>query len=164
MFGLFKKVIIEDPQLGAMQRHGKRWEGVISLSDAGPVDLDVEGTKEAPHAETLACAYQLSERLPSLIPTMSEELLEHLEPYRDAILDPNDDFRSGFADPGDVAKILSISSPALAWEASKIAGIEIGWDGTKVILLIKIDTLWDLDHTLGAYFEDWNFQLLNGSV
>lgn len=164
MFGLFKKVIIEDPRLGAMQRHGRRWAGEIALSGCQPVELDIEGTKEAPHPETLTCAYQLHERLPSLIPIISKELLEHLEPYRDAIVDPDDDFRSGFADPGDVNKILSITSPELAWAASKIVGVEIGLDVDRVILLIKIDTLWDLDHTLGAYFEDWKFQLLNGSI
>lgn len=164
MFGLFKKVIIEDPRLGPMQRHGKRWVGVIRLPGLKPVELDIEGTKEAPHSQTLACAYELPERLQSLIPAMSKELLDHLEPYQDALRDPDAHVRSEFENPNFIGTIMAITTPVSAWQAANIMGIEIGFDGSKTILLVKMDTLWDPEHTVGAYFEDWQFRLLNGSV
>jgi hypothetical protein len=164
MFGLFKTVIVEDPKLGPFKRHGKRWEGAINLGGSEPVELDIEGTKEAPHPETLACAYELAERLPALIPAMSSELFEHLEPYRDALLDPDEDFASRFGDPDQVARVINIQTPEQAWAATTISGFEIGFDGENVILLIKMRTLWDIEHTVGAYFENWEFELLNGSV
>jgi hypothetical protein len=164
MFGLFKTVIVEDPCLGPFKRHGKRWEGTINLGGPEPVELDIEGTKEAPHPETLACAYELSRRLPALIPTISKELFEHMEPYRDALLDPDEGFASRFDDPDQVARVISIGTPDQAWAATNISGIEIGFDGENVILLIKMRTLWDIEHTVGAYFRNWDFRLLNGSV
>jgi hypothetical protein len=164
MFGLFKTVIIEDPHLGCFKRHGKRWQGSIDLGGPKPVELDIEGTKVAPHPETLDCAYQLRERLPKLVPMISRELFEHLEPYREALLDPDDDLRSEFSDPDIVAKVVSIDTPERAWSATSIDGVEIGFDGKDVILLIKMETLWDIEHTLGAYFCNWEFRLLNGSV
>jgi hypothetical protein len=164
MFELFKTVIIEDRHLGPLKRHGKRWQGSINLGGPTHVELDIEGTKVAPHPETLDCAYQLLDRLPTLIPAISKELFEHLEPYRDALLDPEDDFGSDFSDPDIVAKVRQIDTPERAWAATNIDGVEIGFDGANVILLIKMETLWDIEHTIGAYFENWDFRLLNGSV
>jgi hypothetical protein len=164
MFGWFKKVIVEDSQLGPLRRRGSRWEGQIKLPNTASVELDIEGTRVAPHSEALNCAYELPTRLQSLVPYMSECLLEHLEPYRDSLLDPEEDFASHFDDPKIVEKVKAIQSPEQAWAASNIVGVEIGWDGANVILLIMIDAIWDEEHRLGVYFENWHGKGISGSV
>ena len=68
------------------------------------------------------------------------------------------------SDPNTVRKIHGIKTPDDAWATSEISGVEVGLANGKVRLLIKIQTIWDEEHTLGAYFDDWQFMELDGSV
>lgn len=164
MFGLFKKVTIDHAILGTLTRHGREWEGEIEILPGRSVELEIEGTKAAPHAETLGAALELPSRLPALIPAIARGLLEHLEPYRDALADPKTGYAEMLSEPDSVERILEIVTPDDAWGESMICGVEIGLADRKVRTLIKIRTIWDEEHTLGAYFDDWQFIELNGSV
>ncbi len=164
MFGLFKKVSIEQPELGSLTRHGKEWIGQIEVQSGLIVPLELEGTREAPHPQTCAAAFELPSKLPSLIPNISNHLLEHLEPYRDALSDPETGYADEIDDPVIVKRIQEIVSPQEAWSASKICGVAIGIERGKVRTLLKIDTEWDVEHALGAFYDDWQFMELNGSV
>ncbi len=164
MFGLFKKVIIDHSVFGPLTRRGREWEGRIEILQNRSVPLELEGTKEAPYAETLVTALELADKLPDLIPLIAKELLEHLEPYREAITDPETGFAEAFSNQKIIERILKISSPEDAWAATEIEGVEVGLADGKVRLLIRIQSIWDEEHLLGAYFDDWQFMELNGSV
>jgi hypothetical protein len=164
MFGLFKKVVIDHPALGPLTKRGGRWEGNINIFPNQSVPLELEGTKVAPHAETLAAALDLPSKLPSLIPLIIEELLEHLEPYKEALSDPDDDLAGMYSDPSAVRKIQAITTSHEAWAACEIEGVEVMLVENKVLLLVRIQSMWDEEHLLGAYFQDWQFVNLNGSV
>jgi hypothetical protein len=164
MFGLFKKVVIDHSVFGPLTRRGREWDGTIKIMPNKQVSLALEGTKEAPHPATLTTALELPGKLPGLIPIIANELMEHLEPYREAIIDSSTGFADAFSDAKIIEKILKISSADDAWAASEICGVEVGLASGKVRLLIKIQSIWDEEHVLGAYFDDWQFMGLNGSV
>lgn len=164
MFGLFKKVIIEHSILGLLTRRCRRWDGKIEIQPNLLVELQLEGSRDAPYSDALAAALELPAKLPDLIPTISEHLLEHLQPYKDALFDPDDRLAEMFSDPSAVGKIKAIISAREAWAASRICGVDIGLADGKVQILLKIRSIWDEDHKLGAFFDDWQFTELGGSV
>lgn len=164
MFGLFKKAKIEHPVFGTLTKRGDVWVGNIELLTKQFIPLEMDGTKEGPLPEVLDSAEQLRKQLPTLKPSISSALLDHLEPYRDALKDPDEDYTEMLENPEYAARIGAISTPDDAWDASRIVGFEIGKEGRSVRLLIMIETIWDSEHTLGAYFDDWKFMELNGSV
>ena len=164
MFGLFKKVSIEHPVLGSLTKRGKDWTGEISLVADRPIPLEIEGGKDAPDPAAIAVAMQLPARLRELQPAISRALLDHLEPYQDALADPDPGYADMLEDPGDAEKIAAIRSPEDAWRSAYITGVEIGVERGVVRLLIALRVIWDIEHTLGAYFDDWEFMELNGSI
>ena len=166
MFGLFKSVVIEHAQLGSLKRSGKVWEGKITLQGGKPVALELDGTKQAPFPETIAAALELDRRMAELRTHIAPALLDHLEPYQDAMRDPAhaEEMRSHFDDPDAFDRALAISTAEQALAASTIEGVEIGMEGPVVRLLIKMSVPWDEEHLVGAYFDDWRFMELNGSV
>ena len=164
MFGLFKKVTIAHPALGPLTRSGQQWEGKICLTAHQPIPLEIDGSKDEPHPAAAAAAMQLANRLPALRPVISQALLEHLEPYQEALADQDSGYAEMLEQPEDRAVIAAIRSPEDAWNAADPAGVEIGLEGGKVRLLIKFRVIWDIEHVLGAYFDDWEFMELNGSV
>ena len=166
MFGLFKSTVINDEILGPFSRRGGDWIGTIDLADFSAVELRLEGDRKAPFPETLRAAYALPDRLTSLVPKIAAALLEHLEPYQDAMQDPVEQqfFLKHIPDPAERKQIAEIATAEQAWAASSISGVEIGRENGKVRLLLKIGTPWDVEHTLGAFLDDWKFMELNGSV
>ena len=163
MFGLFKPKYFDDPDLGRFKRRGREWIGSIELPGEEPVELALEGSRETPSPVTLAAAKELPNRLPSLVPDISRGLFEHLEPYLDA-LNTEPDFAERLESPDDLQRILAISSAEQAWSSARLIGVEVVLEKSKTRVLIKMATPWDIEHTLGAYFDDWVFQELNGSV
>lgn len=164
MFGLFKKVVIEHPELGPLTKKGREWLGEISLIPGQRISLQIEGDKNGPHPAAAKMAVHLSAKLPELQPVISRALLEHLEPYQEALADPDAGYAETLEEPGDAAKIAAIRSPEDAWSAASITGVEIGLERGTVRLLITMRAIWDIEHTLGAFFDDWDFMELNGSI
>ena len=164
MFGLFKKDVIEHPALGPLTKKGREWIGEISLIPDRPILLQIEGNKEGPHPAAVMMAVQLPTKLPELQPTIARALLEHLEPYQDALADPNLGYAEMHEEPDDAATIAAIRTPDQAWNAAFFAGVGISMDGDKVRLLLGIRVIWDVEHTLGADFDGWDFVELNGSI
>jgi hypothetical protein len=164
MFGLFKKVTIEHPALGPLTKSGREWIGEISLIPGQPISLQIEGDKEGPHPAAVDTAIQLPAKLSELHPAIARALLEHLEPYQEALADPDSGYAEMLEEPNDAAKIAAIRSPEDAWSAAHITGVEIGIERAAVRLLITIRAIWDIEHTLGAFFDDWDFMELNGSI
>lgn len=166
MFGLFKSTVIEDGQLGPLKRSGKTWEGSISLSGGRPVPLVLDGTKQAPFPETIAAAVALDDKMAALLASIGPELLSHAEPYQDAMRDSDyaEEVRAHYEDDAAIDRILAISTPEQALAAATIEGVDIGPEGTAMTILIKLSVPWDVEHTVGAFFEDWRFAELNGSV
>lgn len=164
MFGLFKKVTIEHPALGPLTKKGREWVGEISLVPDRPIALQIEGDKEGPHPAAAAMAIELPAKLPALQHVIAPALLEHLEPYQDALADPDSGFAEMLEAPDDAARIAAIRTPDQAWNAATITGVEIGMEGEKAWLLLRMGAIWDVEHTLGAYFDGWDFVELNGSV
>ncbi len=78
--------------------------------------------------------------------------------------DHADEMRDLHDDPHTFDQILAIATPEQALVATDITGVEIGMEGSVVRLLLKMATLWDDEHHVGAYFDDWQFVELNGSV
>lgn len=164
MFGLFKKVTIDHPALGPLTKTGREWIGEICLIPDRPIPLGIEGDKQGPHPAAVATALQLPAKLPELQPVIARALLEHLEPYQEALSDPDSGYAEMLEAPDDAARIAAIRSPEDAWSAAQITGVEIGMERGAVRLLITIRVPWDIEHTLGAFFDDWDFMELNGSI
>ena len=166
MFGLFKSVVVEDPQLGRLKRSGLVWEGTITLNGAEPVYLGVSGTKHAPFTHTIATASELKGQLPAMLGQVGPALFDHARPYQEALDNPEHgpQMRRQFDDPHVIERILAIATPEQALAEAKIEGVEVGSEGTETWVLIKFAVTWDEEHTVGAYFDDWRFTELNGSV
>lgn len=166
MFGLFKTVILDDPQLGPLKRSGKRWCGKITFEGGPTVELEIDGTRDAPFPNAIAAAYQLPTRYNALKPEIAKSLFDHLEPYQEAVADPEigDEVREHYEDPSAVSRIEKISTPQEAFANAILDGVEIGMDRQTLVILIRYQTLWDQEHIVGAYYHDWVFQELNGSV
>ena len=163
MFGMFKAVTFDHPQLGHFKRSGGVWHGKLAIEASKTVALEMEGPKSGPHQDCVDVALQLPDRLPSLTPDIAKALLEHLEPYQEALSDPDEGYRDEF-DETEVERILAIKTSEAAWNATVIEGVEIGLERSKTLVLIRLNTLWDIEHRLGAQFDDWGFSGLNGSV
>lgn len=164
MFGLFKKVTIEHPTLGPLTKTGREWMGEISLIPDQPISIQIEGDKKGPHPVAVTMAVQLPTKLPELQPAIARALLAHLEPYQDALADPNSGYAEMLEEPDDAATIAAIRTPDQAWNAASFAGVGISMEGDKVRLLLGICVIWDVEHTLGADFDGWDFVELNGSI
>ena len=97
---------------------------------------------------------------------IGSELLDHAEPYQDAMRDSDyaDEIRAHYEDDAAIDRILAISTPEQALAAATIEGVEIGPEGAAIMVLIKLSVPWDVEHTVGAFFEDWRFAELNASV
>lgn len=104
--------------------------------------------------------------MPALLNAIGPELLSHAEPYQDELRDPDyaDEIRAHYEDDAAIDRILAISTPEQALAAATIEGVEIGPDGATMVVLIKMAVPWDVEHTVGAFFQDWRFAELNASV
>ena len=84
MFGLFRSPPFNDPDLGLFERSRGRWRGQIVLAGK-PLRLAVAGAHGAPDAQALAVAKLLPAIWSSNREAVARALIEHLEPYREAV-------------------------------------------------------------------------------
>ncbi|MFL6354276.1 MAG: DUF6985 domain-containing protein [Bryobacteraceae bacterium] len=153
MFGLFKSEPFRDGQLGELRRSRGHWKGSLTLASCGPFRLSLVGTREAPDPVALALAKELPDRFKGLMPRIQRGLFEHYKPYKEAV-DMGD--QTGSPRP-------NIESAEAVWPDVKPAHVLIE-------LLEGVPTMeiafraWDVEHTVGARFRNWQFVELNGSV
>ena len=154
MLGPFKSKPFRDEQIGEFRRSGGYWKGSLLVAPVGTFRLALVGSREAPDPIALALAKELPGRFKSLMPKIQTGLFEHYAPYKEAV------------DAGEEtgSPCPSVVSPEAVWPhvmpthvlvepLEGIPTVEIGFRAS-----------WDVEHTLGARFQGWQFIELNGSV
>lgn len=154
MFGLFKSEPFRDGQLGELRRSGGYWKGNLVLAPCGAFRLSLVGSREAPNPVALRLAKELPDRFKGLMPDIQGGLFEHYAPYKEAV------------DAGEYtgSPCPNIASPEAVWPHVTPAPVLIELLEGVPTVEIAFRVAWDVEHTLGARFRDWQFTELNGSV
>jgi hypothetical protein len=154
MFGLFKSEPFRDGQLGSLRRSGKNWKGSLVVAPCGIFRLALAGNRKAPDLIALGLAKELPERFGSLMPNIQTGLFEHYVPYKEAI---DAGKETGSPCP-------NVVGPEAVWPHVTPAHVLI--EPLEAILTVEIafKVAWDIEHTVGARFQNWQFIELNGSV
>jgi hypothetical protein len=154
MFGLFESATFRDGQIGELRRSGKYWKGEIVIEPCGTFRLVLAGSREAPDPNALALAKELPHRFQSLVPNIQSGLFEHYDPYKETT--------DGGEDTGSPCP--SIARPEAVWPHVTAAHVLVEpLDGALTVeIAFKVE--WDIEHTVGARFQNWQFIELNGSV
>jgi hypothetical protein len=154
MFGLFKPKPFRDEKLGELRRSGGYWKGSLVLAPCGTFRLAIAGSRNAPDSIALGLAKELPDRFKSLMPKIQAGIFEHYEPYREAV------------DAGEYTESPrpSVASPEAVWPHVKPAHVLVEPMRGVTTVEIAFRVAWDMEHTIGARFQDWQFVELNGSV
>ncbi len=156
LFDAFKSTSHEDPQLGLLERVRGRWKGSINLPSGGVVTLLLSGDRTKPDERSVLLARELPQRYSGLRDEIAKHLLEHYEPYREAIA-------SGQAIPGD-EPLPELQAPNDVWPHTELDRVLIEpLDGVPTVE-IAYRVAWDEEHTVGAWIRDWRVFELCGSV
>ena len=112
------------------------------------------GSREGPDLFALELAKELPDRFKLLIPNIQTGLFEHYAPYKEAI------------DAGEYtdSRCPSIGSPETVWPHVTAAHVLVASLGGVPTFEIGLKVAWDIEHTVGARFQNWQFIELNGSV
>jgi len=155
MFKLFESPSFNDPVLGPFKRTRRLWRGTLVLAGTS-LPLSIAGTRGAPDAEALAIARLLPATWSSNRELVARALIEHLEPYREAIA----------ADETDRPDrpLPFIERTADVWQFVALLSASVTPLNGKLIAEIALAATWDEEHTLGARFEGPVFVELNGSI
>lgn len=140
MFRLFASRPFKDRVLGSFQRARGLWRGTLALAGTS-LPLSISGTRSAPDAAALAIARLLPATWSSNRELVAQALIEHRDPYPEAV--------ERTADVWQSVTLLSASVTPL--------------DG-KLTAEIALAVTWDEEHTLGARFQGPAFVELNGSI
>jgi|SRR5579864_1287483 len=154
MFELFKSKPFRDGQLGEFRRSGGYWKGSLPLAPCGTFRLALSGSRQSPDPTALALAKELPDRFKSLMPQIQSGLFGHYEPYREAV------------DVGEQngSPCPSIASPDAIWPHVTPAHVLVGALERVPTVEIAFKVAWDIEHTVGARFQNWLLIELNGSV
>jgi hypothetical protein len=144
-----------DATLGALTRRGGRWQGKIILSPEGDAPLLLAGGRTAPNEAGLKLARELVPRYADLRSVIALALLEHYQPWREA-LDAD-----GTEALGDVPWLEDAGQ---VWSHVSLVRVLIEPLGRIDTVEIAYRADWDEEHTLGARFQGWALVELNGSV
>lgn len=154
MFRLFKSEPFRDGQLGEFRRSHGYWKGTLALPAVGTFSLSLAGSRQAPDQVALELARELPGRFEALMPKIQTGLFEHYKPYREAV---DSGEQTGSPCP-------EIAGPESVWSHVSPAHILIEPLGGVPTVEIAFRAAWDVEHTLGARFQGWQFFELNGSV
>jgi hypothetical protein len=154
MFGLFKPKLFRDEKLGELRRSGRYWKGSLVLTPCGTFHLAIAGSRIAPDSISLRLAKELSDWFKSLLPKIQAGIFEHYEPYKEA------------ADAGQDtgSPCPSVASPEVVWPHVTPAHVLVEPIRGMPTVEIGFRVAWDIEHTVGARFQEWQFVELNGSV
>ena len=153
MLGLFRRKSVVDPELGELRRSRGHWRGMISLSGS-TVPLAVGGPRSRPDAEALAAARSLPSTWAASTDAVAHALLDHLEPYRDAVT------------AGEVQsprKPLP-AGPVELWASINIVSASVTSSGGQLVSEVALTATWDEEHTMGIRFARGTFVELNASI
>lgn len=153
MFGLFRSEPFPDGQLGLFRRSGKYWKSSLVVAPCGTFRLALAGSRKAPDLIALGLAKELPERFESLMPNIQRSLFEHYAPYKEAI-----------AGEETCSPCPSVVGPEAVWPHVMPAHVLV--EPLEGVLTVEIafNVAWDVEHTVGARFQNWQFIELNGSV
>ena len=154
MFGLFNSELFQDEQLGELRRSGRYWKGSLVVAPCGTFRLALAGSRNGPDPVTLGLAKELPCRFQSLIPKIETGLFGHYAPYKEAV------------DAGEEtgSPCPTVASPEAVWPY--ITPVHVLVESMQGVPTVEIafNAAWDIEHTLGARFQNWQFIELNGSV
>jgi hypothetical protein len=154
MFGLFKSEPFRDGHLGEFRRSGRYWKNSLLVAPCGTFRLALAGNRQAPDLIALGLAKELPGRFKSLMPEIQSGLFGHYTPYKEGV------------DAGEQtgSPCPSIASPDAIWPHVTPAHVLVEpLEGVPTVE-IAFKVAWDIEHTVGARFQNWQFIELNGSV
>jgi hypothetical protein len=124
------------------------------MPPCGTFRLALSGSREGPDPIALGLANELPDRFESLMPKIQTGLFEHYEPYKEAV--------DAGKDTGSPCPTLA--SAAAVWPHVTAAHVLV--EPLQGVLTVEIAfrVAWDIEHTVGARFQHWQFIELNGSV
>jgi hypothetical protein len=154
MFGLFKPKLFRDEKLGDLRRSGRYWKGSLVLAPCGTFRLAIAGSRNAPDPIALGLAKELPDRFKSLTPKIQAGIFEHYAPYKEAV-----DAGQNTGSP-----CPNVASPEAVWPHVTPAHVLVEPMRGVPTVEIAFRLAWDIEHTVGARFRDWEFIELNGSV
>ena len=154
MFGLSKSTTYRDEQLGELRRSGKYWKGEIVVEPCGTFRLILGGGRETPDPVALGLAKELPHRFKSLMRATQIGLFEHYEPYKETI-----DAGEATGSPCPI-----IVRPDGVWPHVTPAHVRVYELEGVTTVEVGLKAAWDVEHTLGARFQNWQLIELNGSV
>jgi hypothetical protein len=154
MFGRFKSEPFRDGQLGELRRSRGCWKGSLVVAPCGTFRLALAGSREAPDPIALELTRELPHRFKSLMPKIQIGLSEHYAPYKEAV------------DAGEEtgSPCPSVASPKAVWPNFTPAHVLVELIEGVPTFEIAFRVAWDVEHTVGARFQNWQFIELNGSV
>jgi hypothetical protein len=154
--GLFKSEPVRDVQLGELRRFGGYWRGSVELVPCGTFRLSLAGSRKAPDPAAFTLAKELPERFKALMPKIQGGLFEHYAPYKEAV---DEGEQTGSPCP-------NIRAPDGVWPFVTPAHVLIEpirpGDSPTVEIAFRVE--WDVEHTVAAMYQDWQFIAFNGSV
>jgi hypothetical protein len=154
MFGLLRAKPFRDRRLGEFRRSGGYWKGALAIAPLGTFRLALAGNREAPDAIALLFATELPDRFKSLMPKIQTGLFGHYAPYKEAV-----DAGEGTGSP-----CPTVASPEAVWPHVRPVHVLVEpLEGVPTVE-IAFKVAWDIEHTVGARFQNWQFIGLNGSV
>jgi hypothetical protein len=146
----------QDAQLGSLTRGRGRWRGSVEVEPMLVVPLAVAGPRLAPDPEALAAARAVTARLAAWRPVIARALLEHYEPYADAIA-------AGELQVGG-APLPALVDPDDVWPHVVLRFVTVAPLDGVLTTELGYTAAWDEEHTLGARFQGDRFVELCGSV
>src|SRR5260221_7255450 len=144
-----------DSTLGNLNRKGDYWRGQINLGTDGEVPLLLAGNRVAPNNENIELARALVCKYIELRPTIQRALFEHYEPYAAAVASGEDD---------ELGEVPKLTAPDQVWEHVSLARVLIEPLSQTDTVEIAYPADWDIEHTLGARFQNLALIELNGTV
>ncbi len=131
------------------------WRGAILLG-ATRVPLVLSGSRQAPDAEALSIARNVSPSYEGWKALIASEMFEHYSPYAEAVA-------AGEAEPPQ-DRLPNIRAASEVWPHTSVEFVQVAPLDSKLTVEIGYRVAWDEEHTLGARFCDGRFLELCGSV
>lgn len=145
-----------DVQLGSLARDRGRWRGWVEAEPGLVVPLVVAGPRRAPDPGALVAARAVSARLAAWRPVIARALLEHYEPYAEAVAAGDSRLDGG--------PLPALAAPDDVWPHVTLCFVAVYPLGGVLTTELGYTVAWDEEHTLGVRFQGDRFVEVCGSV